>query len=115
VLVRNRGVDPIELTGARVGSGLRNGARAIGVEIRPGFFPTVDDTWPSPRHAYVPVQGYVVTPGRKATIAFGFDLPLRGVWRMGDVRIAYRENDHEHELRVGPTARLCVGLSRPGC
>jgi hypothetical protein len=113
VLVRNRGVDAVTLTRASI-AGLPAGVSVLGTAVRPGFFPVTANRWPSTRKAFVPVDGYVVTPGRKATLAFGlrFAHPVSG--RLSGVRIAYRENDHPHNLTIA-TPELCVKVNPREC
>jgi hypothetical protein len=114
VLVRNAGPDRITLRTASIGSGLPAGTRLLGVAARRGYFPAVGDRWPSPREAFRPLDGFVILPKTKATIAFGLGVPGKGRIRLADVRLGYRQDGNDHELPIGRPAVLRIAVNPRG-
>lgn len=115
VLVDNAGPRTITLTGARVENELPEGTEVLGVRARIGRVVTVDDEFPGPPGPFRQLEGFRIPPNRGATIGFGLKLPARGPVALTDVRVTYRENGDDHELRAGHTARICVSLTRRAC
>jgi hypothetical protein len=107
VLVRNTGPDRITLRSARTGE-LPSGVRLLGIATRRGYFPAVDDRWPSPKAAFRPLDGFVMPPHTKATVAFGFALTRPGRVPLAGVRLRYRQDGQTHELSVGERGVLRV-------
>jgi hypothetical protein len=107
VLVRNTGPDRITLRSARMGE-LPFGVRLLGFATRRGYFPAVDDRWPSPKSAFRPLEGFVMLPHTKATVAIGFAVAQPGRVPVSGVRLRYRQDGLTHELSIGAQAVLRV-------
>jgi hypothetical protein len=80
----------------------------LGVEARRGYFPAVTDHWPSPREAFKPLRGFAMPAKTKATVAFGLGVPGKGRIRLADVRVAYRQDGKDYELRIARPAVLRI-------
>lgn len=106
VLVRNTGPDRITLRTATIAS--TGDAQLLGVEARRGYFPAVDDRWPSPKAAFRPLRGFVLPPRTKATIAFGLQVDAAGRVPLAGVRLGYRQGGVTYVLRVRAPAVLRV-------
>lgn len=108
VLVENRGPREIELRGAQIGSTLDDGIEVLGTKARIGEVATVDDAYPGRPGPFLRLEGFRIPPGRGATIGFGLALRKPGLYKLEDVRVAYREGGIEHQMRARHTARICV-------
>lgn len=115
ILVDNVGPRTITLTGARIANDLPDGTEVLGERARIGKVVTVDDAYPGPPGPFRRLEGFEIPPNRAATIGFGLALPATGVVALEDVRVSYRENGDDHELRAGHTARICIVVSRRAC
>jgi hypothetical protein len=78
----------------------------LGTEARRGHFPAVDDRWPSPKPAFKRLDGYVVLPHTKATIAVGLRMPRRATVRIEGGLVGYRQDGMDYTLRVDDRAAL---------
>jgi hypothetical protein len=107
VLVRNTGPDRIILRGVLTDP-LADGVQRIGSAARRGYFPAVDDTWPSPKEAFRPLNGFVMLPHTKATIALGLAVTRQGRFTISGVRVRYRQEGDLHEEPVGARAVIVV-------
>ena len=98
VLVRNTGPDRLTLRGLALD--VPRGVRLLGFATRRGYFPAVDDRWPSPKSAFRPLDGFVLLPHTKATIAIGVRTAAPGAVRLTNVLVRYRQDHATHELHV---------------
>ena len=104
VLVRNDGPDRITLRSFLPGAPR---SMVLGTEARRGHFPAVDSRWPSPKPAFKPLDGYVIEPHTKATLAVG--LRVRpGTLRLEGARVRYRQDGNVYELRIAAPATVRV-------
>jgi hypothetical protein len=106
VLVRNTGPDRVTLRALTLD--VPRGVRVLGFEARRGYFPAIEDHWPSPKSAFRRLDGFVMQPHTKATIAVGVRTAAGGRVRLSGVRLRYRQDGLTHELAVGAPAVLRV-------
>jgi len=103
-LVRNDGPDEIELRSFLPGAPR---SMVLGTEARRGHFPAIDDRWPSPKPAFKRLDGFVLLPHTKATIAVG--LRVRpGTLRLEGARVRYKQDGKFYELRIRAPATVRV-------
>ena len=104
VLVRNDGPDQITLRSFLPGAPR---TMVLGTEARRGHFPAIDDRWPSPKPAFKPLDGFVMLPHTKATIAVG--LRVRpGTLELESARVRYKQAGNVYELRIRAPAVVQV-------
>ena len=105
VLVRNDGPDQITLRSFLPGAPR---SMVLGTEARRGHFPAVAERWPSPKPAFRPLDGFVMLPHTKATIAVGLRVKQPGTLRLESARVRYKQAGNFYELRIRAPATVTV-------
>jgi hypothetical protein len=116
VLLTNAGKEPVTLSSAKLGAALRGGSLLLGTAARSGLKTTYGVKWPSPVPGiFHPVDGYVIAPGRSASIAFGLAVPRPVRLLLGGVTVRYRSGGVDYRREIEASVTLVVTrLARKG-